>query len=186
MKIVSETTPKGDKQNIERLYNLYLEYYKKTGYHPHPANLLALKLLLKRNEFEGLKVGEGEFYNIYKASVDKSIKEVEDDFNINEEEIKSYIEKKGLFVSDDNYCQDKIWFVYAEGFGVLHGNLMYTPEKNSVGIYSDLDDKDVVFAPYEKDEEKPDSSIYDDKYNGTRLKTSRVNYKRLIKSIQSR
>lgn len=185
MKIIGETNPKKDKENVEKLYNLYLDYYKKTGYHPHPANLLALKLLLKRNEFEGLKVSEGQFYNKYKVSIDKSIKEVEKDFNINEEEIKSYIEKKGLFVSDDDYYHYKIWYVYAEGFGVLHGNLMYTPEKNSLNIYSDLDDKNIVFALYEKYEEKSDVSIYDE-YNDTRLKTNRVNYKRLIKSMQSR
>lgn len=175
-----------DEEKIEKLYNLYLVYYKKTGYHPHPANLLALKLLLKRNEFEGLKVEEGTFYNEYKEFIDESIQEVEEDFNINEEEIKSYIEREGLFVIDDDYYHDKIWYVYAEGFGVLHGNLMYTPERNSLDIYSDLDNKNIVFAPYGKNEEKPDISIYDDKYKDTRLKTNRVNYKRLIKSMQSR
>ena len=47
MKIINKTTQNKSKENIEKLYNLYLDYYKKTGYHPHPANLLALKLLLK-------------------------------------------------------------------------------------------------------------------------------------------
>lgn len=184
MKIINKTNQNKSKENIEKLYNLYLDYYKKTGYHPHPANLLALKLLLKRDEFEGLKVAEGEFYNKYKKSIDKSIQEVEIDFNINEEEIKSYIEEKCIIVSDDNYFHDKIWFVYANGFGVLHVNLMYTPEKNSLNIYSDLDNKSIVFAPYGKNEEKPDISIYDDEYKKTRLKTNRVNYKKLIKSMQ--
>lgn len=191
MKIINKTTQNKSKENIEKLYNLYLDYYKKTGYHPHPANLLALKLLLKRDEFEGLKVAEGEFYNKYKKSIDKSIQEVEIDFNIveidfniNEEEIKSYIKEKCIIVSDDNYFHDKIWFVYANGFGVLHVNLMYTPEKNSLNIYSDLDNKSIVFAPYGKNEEKPDISIYDDEYKKTRLKTNRVNYKKLIKSMQ--
>lgn len=175
MEFTIETNSKKTKEKIEKLYNLYLDYYKKTGYHPHPANLLALKLLLKRNEFKGLKVAEGEFYNKYKKSIDKSIQEVEKDFNINEEEIKSYIEKKGFYVCDDEYCHDKIWYVYAEGFGVLHKNLMYTPEKDSLNIYSDLDDKNIVFAYSKKNDEH--------KYLG--LKTNRVNYKRLVKSMQS-
>lgn len=41
------------------------------------------------------------------------------------------IESKG--VSTDNYEQDKIWFVFCEGFGTMHWGLMYhrdwTPEQ---------------------------------------------------------
>lgn len=163
---------------IERLYNLYLDYYKKTGFHPHPANLLALKLLLKRIEFVGLKVEEGTFYEVYRENINRSIQELEEDFNITEEEISLYIERKGLLVSDENYSHDKIWHVYAEGFGVLHANLMYTPERNSLDIYSDLDDKSIVFAPSEDTEEKT--------YNEGELVTNRINYKRLINSMQAR
>ncbi len=83
---------------IERLYNLYLDYYKKTGYHPHPANLLALKLLLKRNEFVGLKVDEGVFYEVYRETINRSIQELEEEFNITEEEISLYIEKKAYLL----------------------------------------------------------------------------------------
>ena len=167
---------------IQRLYNLYLDYYKKTGYHPHPANLLALKLLLKRNKFVGLKVDEGVFYEVYRETINRSIQEVEEEFNITEEEISLYIERKGLFVSDEDYNHDKIWYVYAEGFGVLHANLMHTPERNSLDIYSDLDDKSIVFAHSEEDEETLDI----DTYAGAGLKTNRINYKRLINSMQTR
>lgn len=166
---------------IQRLYNLYLDYYKKTGYHPHPANLLALKLLLKRNEFVGLKVDEGVFYEVYRETINRSIQELEEEFNITEKEISLYIERKGLIVSDEDYNHDKIWYVYAEGFGVLHANLMYTPERNSLDIYSDLDDKSIVFAPSEEDEETLDI----DTYTEAGLKTNRINYKRLINSMQT-
>ena len=171
---------------IKKLNSLYLNNYEKTGYHPHPSNLLALKLLIKCNEFEGLKIAEGEFYNKYKESIEKSIQEVEKDFNISEEEIKSYIERKGIFVTAENYSHDRIWFVYAEGFGVLHGSLMYTPKKDPLNIYSDLDDKNIVFAPYKSSEETKNVDDYDDEYNDITLKTNRVNYKRLIKSMKSK
>lgn len=186
MKTKVDITLNDEEKKIKRLYDTYLNYYKKSGYHPHPANLLALKLLLKRDEFEGLKVSEGKFYNKYKKSIDESIQEVEKDFNINEEEIKSYIKRLGLFVINENYSYDKIWHVYAKGFGVLHGNLMYTSRKKSLDIYFELKDKDIVFAPYSESEERPCVSICDPKYKNSVLKTNRVNYKKLVKSIKLR
>ena len=48
------------------MYEFYLDEFKNSGYHPHPANLLAMLILPEKNLFEPLKVCEGEFYKVYK------------------------------------------------------------------------------------------------------------------------
>ena len=47
------------------LYEFYLDEFKNSGYHPHPANLLAMLILPEKNLFEPLKVCEGEFYEAF-------------------------------------------------------------------------------------------------------------------------
>ncbi len=43
------------------MYENALEEFKKSGYHPHPANLLSMLLLTEKDKFEILRVCEGVF-----------------------------------------------------------------------------------------------------------------------------
>lgn len=74
-------------------YNKELETYHDTGERNHPSNLLALLLLDKKDEFEPLKVNEGEFYNVYKEEIDREIEKVTKDFNFSKEDFINYIEE---------------------------------------------------------------------------------------------
>ena len=56
------------------LYNKELEDYYDTGERNHPSNLLALLLLNKKDEFEPLKVNEGEFYDTYRRKLIEELK----------------------------------------------------------------------------------------------------------------
>ena len=76
---------------LTKLYEFYLDEFKNSGYHPHPANLLAMLILPEKNLFEPLKVCEGEFYKVYKEQIDIKIKQVINDFKISNEEIKSFV-----------------------------------------------------------------------------------------------
>lgn len=44
---------------LTKLYEFYLDEFKKSGHHPHPASLLAMLILPEKNLFEPLKVCEG-------------------------------------------------------------------------------------------------------------------------------
>lgn len=128
--------------NLNELYNLKLETYKKTGIKEHPSKLLALLLLPEMDKYEPLNCAEGLFYRTYKKEIDEKINKVENDFNITKEEIISYIEE--IFVSEEkHYNDDKIWFVFSEGFGALHWGLMYgknnTPEQTYIEYFDDIE-----------------------------------------------
>lgn len=120
-------------------YDKALEEFKQTGYHLHPANLLAMLLLSEKDTFEPLLVCEGEFYKRYKNKIDIKINKVISDFKISREEILAFIEQKGI-ISED-FEEDKIWFVFAEGFGNMHGEMMYRPNQTAYQIYNYMDNK---------------------------------------------
>ena len=117
-------------------YNEELENYHDTGERNHPSNLLALLLLNKKDEFEPLKVNEGEFYDTYKEEIDRGIEKVTKDFNFSKEDFINYIEESlGSYVEED-YEDDKLWQVFSEGFGALHWGLMYRTDCSGEEIYS--------------------------------------------------
>lgn len=118
-------------------YNEELENYHDTGERNHPSNLLALLLLDKKDEFEPLKVNEGEFYNAYKEEIDREIDKVTKDFNFSKEDFINYIEGNLGFYDEKDYEEDKLWQVFGEGFGVLHWGLMYRPDCSGEEIYFD-------------------------------------------------
>lgn len=122
---------------LKVMYENALEEFKESGYHPHPANLLAMLLLPEKDQFKPLRVTEGEFYKQYKSAIDSKIEKVITDFEISKAEIQEFIETKG--VSVDNYEKDKIWFVFADGFGVMHGEMMYRPRQTSYQMYTTLE-----------------------------------------------
>lgn len=121
--------------NLTDLYNSYVEIFKITGRKPYPDRLLALLLLPEKDKYLPLRVTEGKFYQYYQKEIDAKIKQVEKDFNITKEDIIGYIEEKGICYKEEDYEQDKIWFVYAEGFGVMHGSLMYEPAQTPEEAY---------------------------------------------------
>lgn len=121
------------------LYNLKLNEYKKTGVRERPWKLLAMLLLTRKDEFTTLNTSEGEFYKRYKKEIDKEISRVERDFNFTHEDLVEYIEK---LVVCDNFEEQKIWFVFEDGFGVLEWGLMYMQDKSAEEIYSEYYDND--------------------------------------------
>ena len=77
---------------LQTLYNRYLEQYKstKSRNHPHPSELLALLLLQDKDEYSVDKIPIGSFYKVYKTPIDAKIAKVISDFELTEDEIKSY------------------------------------------------------------------------------------------------
>lgn len=128
-----------DDNILLEMYENALEEFKKSGYHPHPANLLSMLLLAEKDKFEILRVCEGVFYRKYQSEIDSKISKVIEDFEISKQEIEAFIEAKGILVSD--FESDKIWFVFADGFGIMHGEMMYRPNKTGYQMYSCMDNK---------------------------------------------
>ena len=118
-------------------YNEELENYHDTGERNHPSNLLALLLLDKKDEFESLKVEEGEFYDAYKEEIDREIDKVTKDFNLSKEDFINYIEGNLGFYNEKDYEEDKLWQVFSEGFGALHWGVMYRTDCSGEEIYFD-------------------------------------------------
>lgn len=132
------------------IYQNYLEEFKKTGCHPHPANLLAMLLLPEKNNFEPLKVCEGVFYKTYMNEINVKIKKIIEDFNISHDEIKSFIEMEDIITDDESFESDKIWFVFADGFGIMHGEMMYRPNQTDYQMYSCMNNKEKMYKMTEK------------------------------------
>lgn len=118
---------------LYELYNVKLMEYKKYGVKDEPDKLLSMLLLPKKEDFEPLMVSEGKFYEKYKKKIDYMIEKVINDFDITDEEIIHHVEKKGVLCN--NFEHDKIWFVFCEGFGLMHWSIMYHKEKTPEEIY---------------------------------------------------
>ena len=103
---------------LNELYNVKLMEYKKLGVKDEPYKLLSMLLLPRKAEFEPLMVSEGKFYEKYKKNIDSMIEKVIKDFDITDEEIIWHVEKKGVLCN--NFEHDKIWYVFGEGFGLMH------------------------------------------------------------------
>lgn len=120
---------------LKELYNYKLALYKQEGIREELDRLLALLLLSEKDNYEPLKVAEGVFYEKYKNEIDEKIKKVETDFELTKEDIIKYIEAEGMIVS--NYEDNKIWYVFAEGFGSMHWGNMYRKDSTAEEIYSE-------------------------------------------------
>lgn len=122
---------------LESIYQYYLDEFKKSGKKPYPDRLLALIILPEKDKYEGLMVEEGKFYNFYKKEIDAKIKRVMTDFTISKDEMVDYIEASGILYREEDYEHDKIWHVFAEGFGCMHWALMYYPDLTPEEIYKE-------------------------------------------------
>lgn len=133
-------------------YEASLKEFYQSGYHPHPANLLAMLLLPEKDKFEPLHTSEGNFYRKYQSQIDSKISKVITDFKISDEEINAFIEACGILTTD--FEHDKIWFVFADGFGIMHGEMMYRPNQTEYQIYRLMDNQSVWYkmATYGLDE----------------------------------
>ncbi|MBQ8681388.1 MAG: hypothetical protein IJ509_00545 [Bacilli bacterium] len=122
-----------NQNTLQSIYDNYLEVFYQTGRRPYPDKLLALLLLQEKNKYEPLRVSEGKFYEVYKKDIDKKIAQIIRNFKITKEDMIHYIEEKGIAYKEETYEHDKIWTVFAEGFGTMHWTIMYhpsyTPEK---------------------------------------------------------
>lgn len=128
------------------LYNLKLNEYKEYGLRERPWKLLAMLLLSNKKEYEPLRNSQGEFYKKYKEKIDKEIKKVEADFNFSHDDIVKFIEET---VVCEDYEDQKVWFVFAEGFEVLNWGLLYQQEKTAEEIYSQYFDSDDLKKHYD-------------------------------------
>lgn len=128
------------------LYKLKLYEYKKTGLRERPCKLLAMLLLSEKNKYEPLENSQGEFYKKYKTQIDIQIAKVERDFNFTFEDIVEYIEKT---VVCDNYEEQRVWFVFADGFSALNWGLRYKEDKTAEEIYAEYYDNDDLIKYYD-------------------------------------
>lgn len=126
---------KNNYKTLGSIYNNYLRNYKRTGNKPYPDKLLALLILPEKDNYEPLMTSEGKFYEAYKKEIDEKIEQVIKDFNLTKEDIINFIEQKGIYSKEEDYEEDKIWFVFAEGFGTMHWSLMYHPEYTPEQVY---------------------------------------------------
>ncbi len=138
------------------LYNLKLHEYKQTGLRERPWKLLAMLLLSEKEKYEALIGSQGEFYEKYKANINKLIAKVEKDFNFTREEIIHFIKQT---VICDNYDEQKIWFVFAEGFGALNWGLRYKEDKTAEEIYSEYFDSDDLKKYYDLEQKTHANNI---------------------------
>lgn len=136
---------KENKSGLMEMYNYYQTVFKESGCHPHPANLLAMLLLKEKDKFEPLKVSEGVFYRTYQELIDSNISKVLVDFQMEKEEMKNFIEENGVLSTEESFEHDKIWYVFADGFGILHGELMYHPRKSSFQIYQCMNNQTTLY-----------------------------------------
>lgn len=121
-------------KNLNELYKTCLEHYILTGQREHPSHLLAMLLLEEKENYKPLMVSEGEFYDHYKKQIDEKINQVIKDFKLTKEDIIQYIEENGVFY--DDYEEEKIWFVFCDGFGAMHGEMMYRPNQTPEEMYA--------------------------------------------------
>lgn len=120
---------------LNELYKEKLKDYKETGKREQPDKLLAMLLLPERDYYEPLMVAEGVFYQSYQKEIDEKIDKVIQDFDITTNEIVQMVESKGVLC--ENFEHNKIWFVFAKGFGAMHWGLMYHKEMSPEEIYEE-------------------------------------------------
>jgi len=120
-------------KKLQEIYDEYLEKYKQTGEKTYPDKLLALLLLQEKEKYNPEHLVNGDFYKKYQQQIDDKINKVITDFNITNEDIKNYVEEKGIYYSEKKHDYLKIWFVFAPGFttviSVQRWNPSYSPEE---------------------------------------------------------
>lgn len=94
-------------------------------------------LFAEKDTFELLRVCEGMFYEKYKFRIDHKIDKVISDFNMSQSEIEVFIEIKGIvWESHEEFEHNKIWIVFAPGFAVMHGEIIYNPHQTAEQMFS--------------------------------------------------
>jgi len=141
---------------LMELYNLKLNEYKETGLRERPWKLLSMLLLSEMNKYESFGNSRGDFYEKYKEEIDKKISKVELDFNFSKKDLIKIIEETITCV---NYEEQKIWFVFEDGFGALSWGLQYKPSKTAEEIYSEYYDTDDLKKQYNLEEKAISNNI---------------------------
>ena len=70
---------------LQEQYDFYLEYYRKTGFYPHPRKLLGLLLFQERDKYATYIAGEWDFCLHHEELIMEKINKVLKDFSITEE-----------------------------------------------------------------------------------------------------
>lgn len=138
--------------SLQEMYNQYLERHKQTGEKPYPDKLLALLLLQEKDMYNPENLVNGEFYYKYKEQIDEKISQIIKDFDLNKDDIISFIEEKGILYREDTYEHDKIWFVFCEGFISVIGTQRYSPSQSPEQAYDEC--YNLFFGQHKKESTK--------------------------------
>ncbi len=118
---------------LSELYRLKIMEYKLYGKKEKPDKLLAMLMLPEKDCYNQVGV-TGKFYQKYREPINKKIAQVERDFDFKPEEYVQIIEEKNIYI--ENLDEDKIWFVFCEGFAVVDWGIMYHNDETAEEIYT--------------------------------------------------
>ena len=122
---------------LQERYNFYKNKFNKTGKHPELDELLTLLLLQEKDKFNPVSLDIKEFYTHHKDIIDEKIAQVITDFNVTEREILTstaiYAHKP---TGEIDYEETKIWYVFADGIGIVQYASIHKPDWSPERIYN--------------------------------------------------
>ena len=123
------------------VYNAYKEEFKKTGSHPHPAELLALLMLSDKEKY---CISKFNFYLENKRNINMKIDKVIEDFNISKEEIIDMLSNGNDAVADvirsdyTLYKTLKYEIVFYVGYKIVEWGNKYFESATPEEVYSNF------------------------------------------------
>lgn len=116
-------------KKLNEIYQQNLETYKQTGERQHPSQLLAMRLLPKKDTFLTYDT-VGRLYDIYKKEINTEIAQVVTDFEFTSEDLQQYITEN--INVDEN---EMIWFPFYNGLWALQQAITKFPKSTPEQIY---------------------------------------------------
>ena len=128
--------------SLNEIYERYKKEFNRTGWHPHPSKLLALRLLQIKDEMTKGGFNRDTFYRQYEEKINEMIEEVIVDFAITREmlikEMCHFDEKFERFIRENKkeYESRKIDVVFRMGYDVVRWANTYFKDATPEEIYS--------------------------------------------------
>ena len=139
----------------------YLEYYKKTGFYPHPRKLLGLLLFQEREKYITHISGEIEFYLHHEQSIMEKINKVLKDFSITEEMLDKMTKllRHSNINSTSGLFKGRIYWTFSIALSNLYKSLFNNEDLTDAEMFNYyFDETEVVF----KDDTIPSlNELYD-------------------------